>query len=263
MGHVFVGRFPQVSNIVFKFDPSRPVGSRIVSVDIAGVPLDRERVYVMATRGYMARGKDGYKSLLVKPEGGECDEVVSEENGILISMMLRQYFMSLKVVDQWKCWGPSLQRHWGKVADGVCKTLEPKPNNKSPIEKTSAVGVGGGDGAVDGKRKRGSWAEWTPAKLRERRSSITPLVEESDASSAASVQVVQVGAAAAAVGEEEEEESVRDIDREMRIMRRVFTKWCRIAGVQGQTCDSLHEDEFEVTWTKAIAPRIEGRILMV
>ena len=45
----------------------------------------------------MARGKDGYEPLLVKSEGGEVEEVVNEENGVLISTILRQYFMSLKV----------------------------------------------------------------------------------------------------------------------------------------------------------------------
>ncbi|KAM7188872.1 Metallo-dependent phosphatase-like protein [Naviculisporaceae sp. PSN 640] len=246
------GRFPQVSGIIFKFDPSKPAGSRIVSVDVAGAPLDRERVYVMATRGYMARGKDGYKSLLVKPEGGECEEVVSEENGILISMMLRQYFMSLKVMDQWKCWGPSLQRHWGKVGASVCKVIEAKP--KSPVAAHGEQ-TGWAKAGEDGKRKRASWAEWTPAKLRARRSSIPPYEEESE------------GGVAGGKEESDDEEyarqeSVKDIDRETQIMRRVFSKWCRIAGVQGRACDSLGEDEFEVDWTKAIAPRVEGRILM-
>jgi 2',3'-cyclic-nucleotide 2'-phosphodiesterase (5'-nucleotidase family) len=108
----FAGRFPQVSNIKFKFDPSRPVGSRIVSAEIGGTQLDNDRIYVLATRGYMGRGKDGYRSLLVKPEGGLCEEVVSEENGMLISAMLRQYFMSLTVMAKWKGWGPALDRHW-------------------------------------------------------------------------------------------------------------------------------------------------------
>lgn len=101
-----------MSNIKYAFNPSRPVGSRILSVEIDGSPLDDNRIYVLATRGYMGRGKDGYRSLLVQPEGGECEEVVSEENGMLISAMLRQYFMSLTVLAKWKNWGPSLDRHW-------------------------------------------------------------------------------------------------------------------------------------------------------
>ncbi|KAJ3556500.1 hypothetical protein NPX13_g10121 [Xylaria arbuscula] len=84
------GRFPQVSNIKFEFDASQPPGSRIVSASIGGEPIDMAKKYVLVTRGYMARGKDGYDSLLVEPEGGVAEEIVSEENGILISMMLRQ-----------------------------------------------------------------------------------------------------------------------------------------------------------------------------
>ncbi|KAK3949877.1 Metallo-dependent phosphatase-like protein, partial [Pseudoneurospora amorphoporcata] len=110
------GRFPQVSNIKFTFDPQRPPGKRVTSVHVVGVgenngPIDLDRVYTMATRGYMARGKDGYSSLLVQSEGGECEEIVSEENGILISMLLRQYFMALKALDKWAFWGAEGDRH--------------------------------------------------------------------------------------------------------------------------------------------------------
>jgi len=51
------GRFPQVSNIVFEFDPKNPSGSRIVSVRIGQEALQLDKKYVVATRGYMARGK--------------------------------------------------------------------------------------------------------------------------------------------------------------------------------------------------------------
>jgi hypothetical protein len=66
-------------------------------------------------------------------------------------------------------------------------------------------------------------------------------------------------------GEEAEQsrENARVLDRELSIMRRVFDKWCRLAGVNAGTCDELAEDECEVAWTKAIAPRVEGRIQMV
>lgn len=51
------GRFPQVSNIRFVFDPKRPVGDRVIEVDIAGEGYLPEKLYVLATRGYMGRGK--------------------------------------------------------------------------------------------------------------------------------------------------------------------------------------------------------------
>lgn len=93
--------------------------SRIRYVNIGTWPLDHTKMYTLVTRGYMARGKDGFDSLLVKSEGGVAEEIVSEENGILISMLLRQYFMSLKILGQWKMWGKSMARHWG----GVHQTL--------------------------------------------------------------------------------------------------------------------------------------------
>lgn len=47
---------------------------------------------------YMVNGKDGYTALSVA-EGSEV--VVDEENGVLISTILRQYFLSLKVLGRW------------------------------------------------------------------------------------------------------------------------------------------------------------------
>lgn len=57
------GRFPQVSNINFVFDPNKEPGQRVVSVDIAGKPYEPEKKYVLATRGYMGRGKGKYATL--------------------------------------------------------------------------------------------------------------------------------------------------------------------------------------------------------
>jgi len=46
----------------------------------------------------MSRGKDGYGALSTE-EGAET--IVDNENGVLITMVLRQYFLSLKVVGKW------------------------------------------------------------------------------------------------------------------------------------------------------------------
>jgi hypothetical protein len=51
------GRFPQVSNITFTFDPRKPSGSRIVSVRVGDAGLDKDKPYTLCTRGYMVRGK--------------------------------------------------------------------------------------------------------------------------------------------------------------------------------------------------------------
>ncbi|KAI1631304.1 flagellar associated protein [Biscogniauxia mediterranea] len=234
------GRFPQVSNIKFEFDTSKPAGSRIVSSWIGGEPIDLARKYVLVTRGYMARGKDGYDSLLIESEGGQAEEIVSEENGILISMMLRQYFMSLRVMGQWKYWGNNMGRHWNEVATKVSADhvqYNPTPN-PTPVTPTSHPNLSG-------------WENWSPERIRQRKASAMP-IDDSDSEE----------------GEEEEEpiqenQDIEEIDREMQIMRRVFTKWARIAGVECKVADDLKMGEFKVDWTKAIAPRVEGRIVCV
>ncbi|EXJ62632.1 hypothetical protein A1O7_03070 [Cladophialophora yegresii CBS 114405] len=138
------GRFPQVSDIEFEFDPSLPPNHRIKWTKIGGEPLDLERKYVLVTRGYMGRGKDGFDSLLVESEGGEAEEIVSEENGILISMMLRQYFMSLKTIGKWKHWGKSLSRHWNAIHEDLHEThpvVEPNTDGARPKPETTKTGT--------------------------------------------------------------------------------------------------------------------------
>lgn len=58
------GRFPHVSNIYFEFDPERPPHARVnkSSILIAGFPLDKIRIYKIATTNFLADGKDDYSS---------------------------------------------------------------------------------------------------------------------------------------------------------------------------------------------------------
>lgn len=68
------GRYPQVSNIQFAYNPNLPSGSRVQWVKIHHEALDEKKVYALATRGYMGRGKDGFTSLLVRSEGGTAEK---------------------------------------------------------------------------------------------------------------------------------------------------------------------------------------------
>ncbi|KAF2867011.1 5'-nucleotidase-like protein [Massariosphaeria phaeospora] len=229
------GRFPQVSNIRFEVDYSQPPNSRIVSAVIGGEPLDDAREYVLATRGYMGRGKDGYTSLLIEEEGGQAKEIVTEENGVLISTILRQYFMSLKVLGKWKHWGRSMSRTFAKIQTDLQKTHTfVEPSSASPTASTHA--------AVE--------------KLK--------LADEDDAPKTG-------GDEDGDSDSDTDEEDGADYDdsqpiafnkRELEVLRRVMKKWWRVARLPGQPklCDVLHEGEFAVNWTKAVAPRVEGRI---
>ncbi len=53
------GGFLQVSGLRVSFDPARPAGPRIVTVEVAGAPLEPERRYTAAVIDYIAAGKDG------------------------------------------------------------------------------------------------------------------------------------------------------------------------------------------------------------
>lgn len=57
------GAFPQVSGMRLKVDLSRPKGDRIVSIEVAGQPLDPAKSYRLATNDYLAEGGNGYFAL--------------------------------------------------------------------------------------------------------------------------------------------------------------------------------------------------------
>jgi 5'-nucleotidase/UDP-sugar diphosphatase len=55
------GRFAHVSGMTYSYDPSKPVGSRIVGVTVGGKALDADAVYKLATNDFMGKGGDGYR----------------------------------------------------------------------------------------------------------------------------------------------------------------------------------------------------------
>jgi 5'-nucleotidase len=78
------GRFPQVSGVKFSFDATRPAGSRIVSLEVNGKPLDEKKTYTVAASDYVAiDGGDGYAMfkgarLLIPREKGQFDSDVMQ-----------------------------------------------------------------------------------------------------------------------------------------------------------------------------------------
>lgn len=175
----------------------------------------------------MARGKDGFDSLLVKSEGGEAEEIVSEENGILISMMLRQYFMSLKIMGQWKMWGKSMDRHWKGVQKSMSATqsaLEPQSKTNKTLEEVA------GNIFTSHPKKE------TPAKAAAANENEAPLDESDDDVNADEAEDVKASNAKQ--------------ERDMKLARKVTKKWWRLAGLPGhpKCCDEVYE--FNVDWTR-------------
>jgi hypothetical protein len=204
-------------------------------VDVAGERLDEEREYTLATREYMARGKDGYTDLLPVSKGGRTRMIVGEESGgLLLSTLLRQYFSSLKAVGQWTVFDGDMGNFWGGVQERL--------HQVETVLEPAAV-VLGGDGS--------STTTMAVAKKME--------VDES------------VG------GQQGNDE--RENDERMRfLMRKYMRRWARIvdlnlAAAAATVGDREYHDllqnkagfggEWRTDWTKSIAPRVEGRIVMI
>lgn len=63
----------------------------------------------------MVNGKDGFNSLM---EEAGSEVLVDEENGVLISMILHQYFLSLKVLGKWTR-GAAVRKFFGGLTSDM------------------------------------------------------------------------------------------------------------------------------------------------
>lgn len=240
------GRFPQVGGISFEFDARKKSGERVLWVDIGDDELDEQKEYVVATRGYMGRGKDGFDSLKVKSEGGEAEEIVSEENGVLISMMLRQYFMSLKVLGRWRRWGSALHSHW----DGVHDCMKQNEGIKEPGAAPEAVAP-----TEPVKHDRNGSTKHHPHPHHHHHHHHHTVVD---------------GHLVDSDTEDEEhhshvvDEAQQEKERELHVMRVVSRKWMRLAGVEHRHVRMVDEDEEEFLphWTRGIAPKYDSLSLL-
>ncbi|KZF25145.1 5'-nucleotidase [Xylona heveae TC161] len=226
------GRFSQVSSIQFKFNPKAPSGSRILWARIGDGPLDLERKYVLCTRGYMGRGKDGFQSLLVESEGGQAEELVSEEQGVMISTILRQYFMSLKVIGKWRRMGPHIRMHLTNIHERMCESgYFKEPDSQAPVGQTTTD--------TDDPQAPKPAVEEKPAEL------------DYDTDD----ETMTVGRASPGTHHRE---------RRCTVARMVTRKWMRLAGVKRENVGMVWDDEgeFMPSWTTGIRPRLEGRIIM-
>jgi 2',3'-cyclic-nucleotide 2'-phosphodiesterase (5'-nucleotidase family) len=57
------GGFLQVSGIKYEFDGSKPAGKRLVNIFKDGKPLDKNKIYKVATNDYLYNGGDNYEEL--------------------------------------------------------------------------------------------------------------------------------------------------------------------------------------------------------
>ncbi|KAL8655825.1 MAG: hypothetical protein Q9226_002889 [Calogaya cf. arnoldii] len=230
------GRYSQVSGIRFCYDTSLPAGSRVKWVEVGDRPLDNDRQYTMATRGYMGRGKDGFTSLLVQSEGGKAEEIVSEENGILISMILRQYFMSLKVLGRWRRWSQSLGRHWGDV--------------QAKLHQQDGMDV------VEPPKKTTAHKHTLSGNVKATEDEKGHECGDDDSDDDDAIDVLDGASDPSNIDIADKEE------REAYLMRSVIRHWMRIAKIQSAGLVDGKKEEMP-DWTRGIAPKLEGRIVIL
>jgi hypothetical protein len=193
----------------------------------------------------MVRGKDGFTSLLIEEHGGVAKSIVDEENGLLISIILRQYFMSLKVLGRWKNWSSQLGQHWGGVQDGlhnVHPVHEPKQPG-SPISKRNTAAQ-----STDESKTNALPSLVGKAQVLDQPTDDDGASDSEDGSTARSdLPAVPKGHSEA--------------ERKLILARKVMRKWWRLTGLKGHPamCEEVGDD-FGVSWTKGVAPRVEGRI---
>jgi len=305
------GRFPQVGGMSFTFDAGAPPGKRIVRVSIAGAILDHDKMYTLVTRGYTAHGKDGFESLRMASEGGPCEELVSEENGLLISALLRQYFMSLKVLGRWKRWSPSLRRAWGDVQEELHElhpvrgkgdeesagTVQQASPSKSEVqgrveghdgevqkrkeEEATALSRDGGFGAAahGGEQHQGSDLVSTALQQSSPPSASQPPTQTQTSAPSDHSSATHFHASDSEDDALDAPTSSTDLpatapsdisahDRRKILARKACRKWWKAVGMKGHpgTVDDEAEEDWGkggAEWTRGIAPKVEGRIVMV
>ena len=79
------GRFLQISGLSFVWSPSKPVGSRVESINVGNAPLDENAMYTVAMNDYIQSGGDGFSVF------GGADVLVDASGGQLIATLVMEY----------------------------------------------------------------------------------------------------------------------------------------------------------------------------
>lgn len=90
------GRFAHVSGLRYVYDSREAPEDRLVSVD----GIDAEKTYTIATRAYWMNGGDGFSMFKRSDDDDEDAMVVGHDNGLPISVLLRNFFWAVSTVNE-------------------------------------------------------------------------------------------------------------------------------------------------------------------
>ncbi len=82
------GRFPHVSGLNVVYDPGKPAGERVVEIEYAGMALDLEATFTLATNNYIGSGGDGYDVFVDKKR------LIDANAGTLTASQVIEYIAS-------------------------------------------------------------------------------------------------------------------------------------------------------------------------
>eukprot|EP00668_Euglena_longa_P029513 GGOE01036864.1.p1 GENE.GGOE01036864.1~~GGOE01036864.1.p1 ORF type:complete len:684 (+),score=206.12 GGOE01036864.1:67-2052(+) len=127
------GRFPIVSGLQFAFDPTNPPGSRVIagSVVVNQERIEEGDIYTLATKEYLAAGKDGYEVFK------RCRVVVESELLPPLQTMIHRYLFMLSVMSGLK------QDHAHAVSHALPakgKMLDPRRHGLSRVSSVASFG---------------------------------------------------------------------------------------------------------------------------
>ena len=217
---------------------------------------------------------------------------MKEENGILLSMLLRQHFMSSMTLGRWKNWGEAMGQHWG----GVHKRLQRGGSIHTLADMQLLSPLSGSDGiarsekehvpGLVGKclRQETFRPETYPTPFlftheQDFATSETPLPPHERPVVPATPRLIK-----STTGKQEEIElsdsegepnhvavpavavEPSQSERELMVARKALRKWYRLAGLnegKGHEMSFEKGEELGVAWTRGICPRVEGRIQIV
>jgi 5'-nucleotidase len=150
--------------------------------------------------------------------------------------MLRQYFMGLRTVGQWK----DLSPHWQHVVDRCQSRAESGKVWQKPTIKVAASAA-----KSDDEPTSQTWQEWFSECLGW---DTKPMDDDGESDNDEPAEEAQA-------------KKIEKVETELLLMRKFFSKWATKAGVHACLCDS--QEDCSVDWTRVIAPVLEGRIKMV
>ena len=175
------GRFPILSGVRFTFRSTEAPGARVVrdSVTVNGAPLDLAKEYSVATKAYLAQGKDGYNCFV------KGRVIVGETEASVLPNIVRNRFLMMHVMETFLVHESATH----KAQHKFCNVLKlrrqrslkapapPKPAQDGDEKEGEGEGHSGGKGF---KRSRGdndsgditAGVRHKPSPLRGRRSSL-------------------------------------------------------------------------------------------